>query len=54
MNFLVNVIKKRGWAWKRIAIDKRGWFLPIAVYEALQSKLGAIRDGGGSSSSCAS
>ena len=47
MNFLVNVIKARGWASKRIAIDKRGWFLPIATYEALQDKLGAIRDGAG-------
>ena len=28
VNFLVNVIKSRGWASKRIAIDKRGWFLP--------------------------
>ena len=32
---------------KRIAIDKRGWFLPIAAYEALQEKLGAIHDGAG-------
>ncbi len=47
VNFLVNVIKARGWASKRIAIDKRGWFLPIATYEALQDKLGAIHDGAG-------
>src|SRR5207244_689286 len=47
VNFLVNVIKARGWAAKRIAIDKRGWFLPIATYEALQDKLGAIHDGAG-------
>ena len=45
VNFLVDVIAKRGLAGRRIAIDKRGWFLPIAVYEALQGKLGAIRDG---------
>jgi Xaa-Pro dipeptidase len=45
VNFLVDVIAKRGLAGKRVAIDKRGWFLPIAVYEALQSKLGALRDG---------
>jgi Xaa-Pro dipeptidase len=31
----------------RIAIDKRGWFLPIAVYEALQAGLGDIADGAG-------
>ena len=47
VNFLVNVIKARGWASKRIGIDKRGWFLPIATYEALQDKLGAIHDGAG-------
>jgi Xaa-Pro dipeptidase len=47
VNFLVNVIKARGWTSKRIAIDKRGWFLPIATYEALQDKLGTIADGAG-------
>jgi Xaa-Pro dipeptidase len=47
VNFLVNVIKARGWASKRLAIDKRGWFLPIATYEALQDKLGAFHDGAG-------
>jgi Xaa-Pro dipeptidase len=47
VNFLVNVIKSRGWASKRIAIDKRGWFLPIATYETLCDQLGEIRDGAG-------
>ena len=47
VNFLVNVIKSRGWASKRIAIDKRGWFLPIATYEALRDQLGNISDGAG-------
>ena len=47
VNFLVNVIKARGWASKRIAIDKRGWFLPVATYEALQDKLGTVHDGAG-------
>ncbi|EJN16156.1 Xaa-Pro aminopeptidase [Bradyrhizobium sp. YR681] len=47
VNFLVNVIKDRGWASKRIAIDKRGWFLPVATYEALQDKLGILHDGAG-------
>ncbi|MBR0705440.1 M24 family metallopeptidase [Bradyrhizobium liaoningense] len=47
VNFLVNVIKDRGWASKRIAIDKRGWFLPVATYEALQDKLGTVHDGAG-------
>lgn len=47
VNFLVNVIKQRGWAGKRIGIDKRGWFLPIATYEALREQLGEIRDAAG-------
>ncbi|KAF1023990.1 MAG: Ectoine hydrolase [Paracidovorax wautersii] len=47
VGFLVDVIQKKGWAGKRIAIDKRGWFLPITVYEALQSRLGTIHDGAG-------
>jgi Xaa-Pro dipeptidase len=47
VRFLVDVIQKRGLAGRRLAIDKRGWFLPIAVYEALQSKLGGIFDGAG-------
>jgi len=45
VHFLVDVIAKRGLAGKRIAIDKRGWFLPITVYEALQGELGTIGDG---------
>jgi Xaa-Pro dipeptidase len=47
VNFLVNVIKQRGWASKRIGIDKRGWFLPIATYEALRDALGDISDAAG-------
>jgi Xaa-Pro dipeptidase len=47
VEFLVDLIKRRGLAAKRIAIDKRGWFLPIALYEALQAKLGTIHDGAG-------
>lgn len=47
VNFLVNVIKQRGWAGKRIGIDKRGWFLPIATYEALREQLGDISDAAG-------
>lgn len=47
VDFLVDVIEKQGMGGKRVAIDKRGWFLPIAVYESLQARLGAIRDGAG-------
>ncbi len=47
VGFLVAIIEKRGLASKRVAIDKRGWFLPIAVYETLQARLGTIHDGAG-------
>jgi Xaa-Pro dipeptidase len=47
VEFLIALLNKRGLAARRIAIDKRGWFLPIAVYEAMQAKLGTIHDGAG-------
>ena len=45
VEFLFRVILRRGYASKRVAIDKRGWFLPVAVYEQLQARLGTIHDG---------
>jgi Xaa-Pro dipeptidase len=45
VDFLVDAISKRGLAGRRVAIDKRGWFTPIVVYEALQGKLGMMQDG---------
>jgi Xaa-Pro dipeptidase len=47
VSFLVDVINKKGLASKRVAIDKRGWFLPIAAYEMLQAKLGTVADAAG-------
>ncbi len=47
VDFLFAMLQQRGWLNKRIGLDKRGWFLPIAVYEALQSKLGTIADTAG-------
>ena len=47
VDVLVRVIQQKGLAGKRVAIDKRGWFLPIAVYEALGAKLGIIADAAG-------
>jgi Xaa-Pro dipeptidase len=44
---LAGVVRERALAGKRIAIDKRGWFLPIASYEALLEHLGAVVDGAG-------
>ena len=47
VEFLVEKIRQCGWINKRIGLDKRGWFLPVAVYEALQSQLGEIADTAG-------
>jgi len=44
---LLRVLQNRGLSGKRVGIDKRGWFLPIAVYERLQSALGDVHDGAG-------
>jgi Xaa-Pro dipeptidase len=47
VDVLAGLVRRRGLAGKRLAIDKRGWFLPVAVYEALRDKLGAVDDGAG-------
>jgi Xaa-Pro dipeptidase len=41
------LIKARGWSSKRIAIDERGWFLPIAIYKALLGALGSLGNAAG-------
>lgn len=43
----IDLIRMRGWANKRIAIDERGWFLPIAIYKALLSALGNLGNAAG-------
>ncbi len=43
----IDLITRLGWNNKRIAIDQRGWFLPIAIYRALLEKLGDIGDAAG-------
>jgi len=43
----VDLIGDMGWQSKRIAIDERGWFLPIAIYKALIAKLGVLSDAAG-------
>lgn len=43
----VGLIRARGWAGKRIAIDERGWFLPIAIYKALLAALGDLGNAAG-------
>ncbi len=42
-----SLVDRLGWSNRRIAIDKRGWFLPIALYEALVDSLGAVADAAG-------
>ena len=41
------LINDMGWQSKHIAIDERGWFLPIAIYKALLSKLGDLGNAAG-------
>ena len=45
--FLTKVLADKGLQGKRVAIDKRGWFLPIVAYESMQHALGAIGDAAG-------
>lgn len=45
--FTVDLIKELGWQGKRIAIDERGWFLPVVVYKALTTRLGNLLDAAG-------
>lgn len=47
VDFLVALLLQRGWLSKRVGLDKRGWFLPVAVYEALQSRIGSLADTAG-------
>lgn len=47
VGFLTTMLADKGLKGKRVAIDKRGWFLPIAIYEAMQAALGAIGDAAG-------
>ena len=47
VGFLTRVLADKGLKGKRVAIDKRGWFLPIAIYEAMQQALGTIGDAAG-------
>jgi Xaa-Pro dipeptidase len=47
IGFTVELIDRLGWKNKRIAIDERGWFLPVAAYKALAARLDALQDGAG-------
>ncbi|WP_345828116.1 Xaa-Pro peptidase family protein [Erwinia sp. HDF1-3R] len=47
VDFLFGMLQQYNWLSKRIGLDKRGWFLPVAIYEALQQRLGDIVDAAG-------
>ena len=44
---VVEALKKRGLATKRVAIEKGGWFLPISFYEALCAVMPKLEDATG-------
>ena len=44
---LCDLLTKRGLHGHRIAIEKRGWFLPIAFYDQLRALVGEVADGTG-------
>lgn len=44
---VVEALRRRGLASKRVAIEKGGWFLPIAFYEALSAVLPGLEDATG-------
>jgi Xaa-Pro dipeptidase len=43
----VDLIRELGWSGKRLAIDDRGWFLPVSVYKALLESFGELGNGAG-------
>jgi Xaa-Pro dipeptidase len=40
-------LTRRGWAGKRVAIDRNSWFLTINLYERLVTEFGLLLDGSG-------
>jgi len=44
---VVTAIERMGLKGNRIAIEKRGWFLPIEFYELLTERIGRVADGSG-------
>lgn len=42
---VVDVLKKRGWKGKRVAIDRNAWFLTVNIYARLAREFGTLSDG---------
>lgn len=44
---LARVLKERGWLGKKIAADRKSWFLTVDFFENLEGALGRLADGSG-------
>ena len=44
---LAEAMKKRGWFGKRLAADRKSWFLTVDLYDRLLKSLGELMDGSG-------
>jgi Xaa-Pro dipeptidase len=44
---LAGVLKRKGWLGKRIAADRKSWFLTVDFFEKLEGALGKLGDGSG-------
>lgn len=42
---VADIIKKRGWKGRRVAIERTSWFIPVEMYEKLEKALGKLQDG---------
>lgn len=44
---LAEVLRRRGFRGKRVAVDQNAWFLTVNLYQRLVQELGALEDGSG-------
>lgn len=47
VGFLLDLLRRRGMTARRLAIDRKGWFMPPVVYDALRAALGDLADAAG-------
>jgi Xaa-Pro dipeptidase len=45
VTLIVEVLKKRGWQGKRVALDRNAWFFTVNIYEKLVGEFGEVLDG---------